>query len=178
MRCCPNIASIIVKRDQTVSFSGKSPCKRYTWMPMLRPCLQLRSRLILFCVRSSKQCLKPPRANPINSVMPKSRRKPPRVVSLPRLVVPVGLGLILALSAIGFVFYTKITLYKQAHFAPEYAHPWDGYAALCLFLGMAATAGLVLNKRDPPPMRWRRGRVLIQAKKRAKRRRAGTIPLP
>jgi len=110
--------------------------------------------------------------------MPKSRRKPPRVVSLPQLVVPIGLGLILALSIIGFVHFTQITLDKEAHFAPEYAHPWDGYAALCLFLGMAATAGLLLNKRDPPPMRWRRGRVLIQAKKRAKRRRAGTIPLP
>ena len=110
--------------------------------------------------------------------MPKSRRKPLRVVSLPRLVVPVGLGLILVLSVAGFIFYTKIALDKEAHFAPEYAHPWDGYAALCLFLGMAATAGLLLNKRDPAPMRWRRGRVLIQAKKRAKRRRAGTILLP
>ena len=110
-------------------------------------------------------------------VRAKSRRKPPRVVSLPRLVVPVGLGLVLALSVAGFVFYTKITLYQEAHFAPESAHPWDGYAALCLFLAMAATAGLLLNKRDPPPMRWRRGRVLIHTKRRAKRRRAGTIPL-
>ena len=113
--------------------------------------------------------------------MPKSRRKPPRVVSLPHLVVPVGLGLILALSAVGFVHFTQITLEKQAHFAPEFAHPWDGYAALCLFSAMAAIALLLLNKRDPPPMRWRRGRVSAQFPKRqtqAKRRRAGTIPLP
>ena len=113
--------------------------------------------------------------------MPKSRRKPPRVVSLPRLIVPVGLSLVLALSAAGFVYYTKITLYQQAHFAPDSAHPWDGYAALCLFLAMAATALLLLNKRDPPPMRWRRGRVSTQFSRRqirAKRRRAGTIPLP
>ena len=113
--------------------------------------------------------------------MPKSRRKPPRVVSLPRLIVPIGLSLILALSVIGFVYYTKITLYQQAHFAPDSAHPWDGYAALCLFLAMAATALLLLNKRDPPPMRWRRGRISAQFPKRqtrAKRRRAGTISLP
>ena len=113
--------------------------------------------------------------------MLKSRRKPPRVVSLPGLVVPVGLSLILALSVVGFVHFTQITLEKQAHFAPEYAHPWDGYAALCLFLAMAATALLLLNKRDPPPMRWRRGRVpnrFPKPQKQAKRRRAGTISLP
>ena len=113
--------------------------------------------------------------------MPKPRRKPPRVVSLPPLIVPVGLSLILALSAVGFVYYTKITLYQQAHFAPDSAHPWDGYAALCLFSAMAATALLLLNKRDPPPMRWRRGHVSAQFRtpqRRAKRRRAGTIRLP
>lgn len=111
----------------------------------------------------------------------KSRRKPPRTLSLPHLVVPFGLGAALALSAVGFVHFTQITLYKQAHFAPELAHPWDGYAALCLFLAMAATALLLLNKRDPPPMHWRRGRMSAQFRKpqrRAKRRRAGTIRLP
>lgn len=117
----------------------------------------------------------------------KSRRKPPRVPLLlslllsPRLVVSLGLGAALALSIVGFVCYTRITLEKQAHFAPEAAHPWDGYAALCLFFAMVATALLLLNKRDPPPMRWRRGRVSTQLRKRqrqAKRRRAGTIPLP
>ncbi len=117
----------------------------------------------------------------------KSRRKPPRVplspslLLSPRLVVSLGLGAALALSIVGFVYFTKITLEKQAHFAPGSAHPWDGYAALCLFTAMAATALLLLNKRDPPPMRWRRGRVPAQAamrRKQAKRRRAGTIPLP
>ena len=110
--------------------------------------------------------------------MSKSRRKPLRVVSLPRLVVPVGLGAILALSAAGFVHFTQITLDKLAHFAPELAHPWDGYAALCLFFAMAAVAGLLLNKRDPPPMRWRRGRRMRPRKTRAKRRQAGTMSLP
>ena len=109
--------------------------------------------------------------------MSKSRCKPPRVVSLPRLVVPVGLSLLLALSAAGFVFYTKITLYQQAHFAPDSVHPWDGYAALCLFLAMAALALLLLNKRDPAPMRWRRSRRPNRNQKQAKRRRAGTIKL-
>ena len=109
--------------------------------------------------------------------MPKSRRKPPRVVSWPRLVVPIGLSLILAVSIFGFVHFTQITLYQQAHFAPDSAHPWDGYAAGCLFLAMAAVAGLLLNKRDPAPMRWRRGRVANPAQKRAKPRLgSGTIP--
>ncbi len=120
----------------------------------------------------------PPKVSMPPKVRAKSRRKPPRVVSLPRLIVPVGLSLILALSAVGFVYYTKITLYQQAHFAPDSAHPWDGYAALCLFSAMAATALLLLNKRDPPPMRWRRGRVTNPQRRQAKRRRAGTILLP
>ena len=108
--------------------------------------------------------------------MPKFRHKPPRVVSLPHLLVPVGLSLVLALSAVGFVHFTQITLYKQAHFAPDSAHPWDGYAAFCLFAAMAAVAGLLLNKRDPAPMRWRRGRVPAQIKRGTKRRRSsGTI---
>ena len=108
--------------------------------------------------------------------MPKSRRKPPRVVALPRLVVPVGLSLLLALSIAGFVFYTRITLYQQAHFAPDSAHPWDGYAALCLFFAMAATALLLLNKRDSPAMHWRRSRVSKRGPRRAKRRQgSGTI---
>ena len=110
--------------------------------------------------------------------MPKSRRKPPRVLSLPRLTVSLGLGVILGLGVLGFVHFTQITLDKQAHFAPELAHPWDGYAAGCLFLAMAATALLLLNKRDPPSMHWRRGRRMRPRKTRAKRRRAGTIRIP
>ena len=106
----------------------------------------------------------------------KSRRKPPRTLSLPRLVVSLGLGAALALSIVGFVFYAKITLYQQAHFAPESAHPWDAYAALCLFLAMTATALLLLNKREPAPMRWRRSRVPNHLARRAKPgRNTGTI---
>ena len=111
--------------------------------------------------------------------MPKSRRKPPRVLFQPRLLVTLGLALLLVLSSTGFVFYTKITLYKQAHFAPESAHPWDVYAALCLFLAMAAAALLLLNKREPPPVHWRRGklpnRLPDRMRTQTKRRRAGTM---
>ncbi len=91
--------------------------------------------------------------------MPKPRRRPPRQLSdLPRLVVPVGAGVTLLLSAWGFVHFTQITLYKQAHFAPGMEHPDDGYAAAFLFLGMAALAFLLLSLREPPSMRWRRPR--------------------
>ena len=111
--------------------------------------------------------------------MPKSRRKPPRALSLPRLVVPLGLGAALTLSAAGFVYFTRITLEIEAHFEPEAAHPWDGYAAFCLFAGMVAAAGLLLNRRDPAPMRWRRGRVRPAERTKHKtgkmRRRAGTM---
>jgi len=116
---------------------------------------------------------------------PKSRRKPPRALlspSLllsPRLVVPLGLGAALALSIVGFVYYTKITLEIQAHFAPEAAHPWDGYAALSLFCGMVSLAGLLLSPRDPAPMRWRRSisrRLPGAASRQAKRRQgSGTM---
>lgn len=112
--------------------------------------------------------------------MPKSRRKPPRILLLPRLLAPLGFGLLLALSAACFVHFTQITLYQQAHFAPEFVHPWDGYAALALFVGMASLAGLLLSLRDPAPMRWRRSRqisAVSRGKARAKRRRAGTITL-
>lgn len=95
----------------------------------------------------------------------KSRRKPPHALlspSLllsPRLVVPLGLGAALALSIAGFIYFTKITLEIQAHFAPEAAHPWDGYAALSLFCGLVSGAGLLLSLHGPPPMRWRRSRT-------------------
>ncbi len=89
--------------------------------------------------------------------MPKSRHRPSRRLSdLPRLVVPVGAGVTLLLSAWGFVHFTRIALYKQAHFAPDSVHADDGYAAFCLFLGMGALALVLLSLRDPPPMRWRR----------------------
>lgn len=113
--------------------------------------------------------------------MTKPRRRPARRLSdLPRLVVPVGAGVTLLLSAWGFVHFTRIALYKQAHFAPDSVHPDDGYAAFCLFLGMAALAFLLLSLRDPPPMRWRRPRrspvQRIARQKRAKpARRSGTI---
>jgi hypothetical protein len=112
--------------------------------------------------------------------MPKPRRRPPRRLSdLSRLVVPLGAGLALLLSLWGFVHFTRIALYKQAHFAPDSVHPDDGYAAFCLFLGMAALAFLLLSLRDPPPMRWRRRRRIQRperAKAKPKRaRRSGTI---
>jgi hypothetical protein len=105
--------------------------------------------------------------------MPKPRRRPPRRLSdLPRLVVPVGAGVTLLLSVWGFVYFTGITLYKQAHFAPGMEHPDDAYAAGCLFLGMGALALVLLSLRDPPPMRWRRPRQSdvrrIARQKRAK----------
>jgi len=108
--------------------------------------------------------------------MPKPRRPPPRRLSdLPRLVVPVGAGVTLLLSAWGFVHFTRITLYKQAHFAPGMEHPDDGYAAGCLFLGMAALALLLLSLRDPPPMRWRRPRR-SDVRRIARRKRAKPAP--
>ena len=112
----------------------------------------------------------------------KFRHKLPRVLLSPRLLVPGGTGLVLALSVAGFVHFTQITLYQQAHFAPDSVHPWDGYAALSLFFGMAALAGLLLSLRDPAPMRWRRSRVAKRvpiskrALGRAKRRQgSGTM---
>ena len=108
------------------------------------------------------------------------RRRPPRVIfDLPRLVVPLGLGLALLLCAVGFVRYSLIALYQQAHFAPDSVHPYDGYAVGCLFLGMMALAGILLSLREPPPMRWRRARRIrspLKRRMRAKRaRRSGTI---
>jgi hypothetical protein len=112
----------------------------------------------------------------------KFRHKPPRILLSPRLLVPGGKGLILTLSVCGFIHFTQITLYKQAHFAPDSAHPWDGYAALSLFAGMASLAGLLLSLRDPAPMRWRRGKLSRgipaprRLPRRAKRRQgSGTI---
>lgn len=107
--------------------------------------------------------------------MTKPRRRPPRRLSdLSRLVVPVGAGLTLLLSVWGFVHFTRIALYKQAHFAPDSVHPDDGYAAFCLFLGMGALAFLLLSLRDPPPMRWRRPRGIRGRIPRLDR--AGTKP--
>lgn len=106
----------------------------------------------------------------------KFRHKPPRILLLPRLLVPGGMALVLALSIACFIYFTRITLEIQAHFAPEAAHPWDGYAALALFCGMVSLAGLLLSLRDPAPMRWRRSRVSRRLLRRAKRRQgSGTI---
>ena len=106
----------------------------------------------------------------------KFRHKLPRVLLSPRLLVPGGMGLVLALSVACFLHFTQITLYQQAHFAPDSVHPWDGYAAFSLFCGMVSLAGLLLSLRDPAPMRWRRSRVSKTAPRRAKRRQgSGTM---
>ncbi len=112
--------------------------------------------------------------------MPKPRRRPPRQLSdLSRLVVPLGASATLAVCAWGFVHFTVIALDKQAHFAPGAEHPYDGYAAFSLFLGMMALAALLLGLRESPPMRWRKPQR-IRWERRAKpgrnpRRRSGTI---
>lgn len=112
----------------------------------------------------------------------KHRHRPPRQISeLSRFVVPLGLGLALAFCVVGFVHFSLITLDKQAHFAPGSEHPYDGYAVGCLFVGLVALAGLILNLRDAPSMRWRRARQVVRPfgpRRRAKRaRRSGTIGL-
>lgn len=114
--------------------------------------------------------------------MPKSRRRPPRSWSdLPRLVVPLGAGLTLLVCLLGFVHFTRIALFKEAHFAPDSAHPADGYAVGCLFVGMAALAAFLLGLREPRPMRWRRPKRIRGAKRgRGKPKRAhrsGTMTL-
>ena len=112
--------------------------------------------------------------------MPKPRRRPPRLEHLPRLVVPVTLGLALALCAWGFVHFSLIALYQQAHFAPDSVHPWDAYAVACLFIGMVALAGILLSLREPAPMRWRRlrrPRPGFKPRRVKRRRRSGTISL-
>jgi len=117
--------------------------------------------------------------------MSKRRHKPLRQVSdLSRLVVPVGASLTVILCVVGFIHFTQIALYQQAHFAPGAEHPDDGFAVACLFLGMAALAALLLSLRDPPPMRWRRLRhspIVRSAKRRSAKgspkrvRHSGTI---
>ena len=113
--------------------------------------------------------------------MPKPRRRPPRLHSLPRLLVPLALGLVVALCAWGFVHFSLIALFQQAHFAPDSVHPWDGYAVGCLFLGMVALGGILLSLRVTTPTRWRRARRGARSRtgrRRAKRaRRSGTIGL-
>lgn len=114
--------------------------------------------------------------------MPKLRRRPPRQASdLSRLVVPVGAGLAFVLCVFGFVHFTQIALYNQAHFAPGAEHPDDGYAVAFLFIGMGALAAVLLSLREPPPMRWRRVRQREPRRnagyERAKRARPGTIKL-
>lgn len=112
--------------------------------------------------------------------MPKHSRRSSRQFSdLSRFVVPVGSGLVLIFCAVGFVRYSLIALYQQAHFAPDSVHPYDGYAVGCLFVGMIALAGILLSLREPPPMRWRKVRRIRKpfgkqvGAKRA--RRSGTI---
>ena len=95
---------------------------------------------------------------------PKRRRRPRRPLSLARLVVPGGAGLALMLFGTGFVYWTRVTLYQQAHFAPDSAHPYDVYATGCLLAGMLAGATLLLSLREPPPMRWRRPRRVSRSR--------------
>ena len=109
---------------------------------------------------------------------PKRRRRPRRLLSLSRLIVPGGAGVVLALCGVGFVYWTRITLFKQAHFAPDSAHPYDMYATGCLLAGMLAGATLLLSQREPPPMRWRRPRRVSRSRTllaRAPRPKSGTI---
>lgn len=110
----------------------------------------------------------------------KRRRPPARPGGWAHIAAPLlplaAFGLGLAVCLAGFVHFTAVALYKEAHFAPEAMHPDDGYAAGCLFLGMALGAGLLLALREPPPMRWRRVRRAFRAGARPKRaRRSGTI---
>ena len=110
---------------------------------------------------------------------PKRRRRPRRSLSLARLAVPGGAGMALALFGAGFVYWTRVTLYKQRYFAPDSAHPYDFYATGCLLAGMLALATLLLSLREPAPMRWRRPRRAARSRPglpRAPRPKSGTIP--
>ncbi len=109
---------------------------------------------------------------------PKRRRRPRRSLPLARFLVPGGAGLVLALCGTGFVYWTRVTLFKQAHFAPDSAHPYDFYATGCLMAGMLALATLLLSLREPPPMRWRRPRRASRSRAllpRTPRPKSGTI---
>ena len=106
---------------------------------------------------------------------PKRRRRVRRAPTLARLAVPGGAGLALALFGAGFVYWTRITLFQQAHFAPDSAHPYDWYATGCLLAGMLAGATLLLSLREPPPMRWRRPRRATRSRARNRRLKSGTI---
>jgi len=90
-----------------------------------------------------------------------------------RLSLSLILGLILIGCTIGFVHFTQIALYKQAHFAPDSVHPYDAYAVSCLFLGMIAL-GIMLMRVPEPPRRLGRKALRIPRPKAAKpRRRSG-----
>jgi len=111
----------------------------------------------------------------ISAGLPRAkRRRPARPGGWAHIAAPLlplaAFGLGLAVCLAGFVHFTAVALYKQAHFAPEAMHPDDGYAAGCLFLGMALGAGLLLALREPPPMRWRRVHARHRAGARPKAR--------
>ena len=107
--------------------------------------------------------------------LPKRRRRPRRSLSLTRLAVPGGAGLALVLFGAGFVYWTRVTLFQQAHFAPDSAHPYDWYATGCLLAGMLAGATLLLSLREPPPMRWRRPRRASRSRARNRGQKSGII---
>ncbi len=106
---------------------------------------------------------------------PKHRRRPRWPLPLARFLVPGGAGLVLALCGAGFVYWTRVTLVKQANFAPDSAHPYDFYATGCLLAGMLALATLLLSLREPPPMRWRRPRRVCRSRARNRAQKSGTI---
>ena len=84
------------------------------------------------------------------------RRRARRLPALPRLLLNLGLGALVAASLFGFWRLTLLTLYKQKHFAPGAEHPWDWYADACLALALVALAVLVLNRDEPRPAPTRR----------------------
>ncbi len=106
---------------------------------------------------------------------PKHRRRVRRPLMLSRFLVPGGAGLVLALCGTGFFYWTRVTLFQQAHFAPDSAHPYDWYATGCLLAGMLALATLLLSLREPPPMRWRRPRRVSRSRARNRGLKSGTI---
>lgn len=106
---------------------------------------------------------------------PKRRRRVRRPPPLSRFLVPGGSGLVLSLCGAGFFYWTRVTLFKQAHFAPDSAHPYDWYATGCLLAGMLALATLLLSLREPPPMRWRRPRRASRSRARNRVQKSGII---
>ncbi len=100
----------------------------------------------------------------------KHRRRPPRRL------FPAPLrflsGAVLAAALTGLVYFSRIVIEKQRHFAPPAAHPYDWAAGGCLLIALLAGMGMLLDLSDQPlPRRWRKAGA---GRKRAKRaRRSG-----